>query len=353
MAYFQYFNYDRFLELVIIILGTIVTAQIVTFLLVFVSKNIAKRTETPVDDEIIDSFRNPVFYTIILSGAYFVLRTVFLGDHVFDIMLPLFQTVLVLIWAVFLTKLIKIVLRCFRDAEKVQCVTVQTMPFFINVSVILIWIVAVYIACLVWHINMTAWLASAGVAGIAVGFAAKDTLANVISGMFILTDAPFKIGDYILLDNGSRGKVTNIGMRTTRIITMDDTEVTIPNAVIGSATLTNESGGDVGAIFRVKVPFGVAYGTDVDRVEKIVYDIAVANEHVLADPEPRVRFRVFGTSSLDFELLVWVENSAKKGRAIHELNHAIYKAFNAAHIEIPYTKQDLYIKELPQKQSQK
>ena len=351
MEYFHNFNYDRFLELVIIVFGTIVIAQVVTFLLVLVSKYIAKRTETEVDDEIIDSFRGPIFYTIVLSGVYFLLRTLLFEDVISNITFPIFQTVIVFIWTIFLTRLVKILLFYFKDIEKVKFITAQTIPLFANLGIALIWITATYCIFIVWQIDMTAWLASAGVAGIAIGFAAKDTLANLIAGVFILTDAPFKIGDFILLDSGERGKVTHIGMRTTRIKTMDDTEVTIPNSVIGGATLTNESGGEAGKVFRVKVPFGVAYGTDIEYVEKIVYDIAMKNENVLNDPEPRVRFRVFGASSLDFELLVWVKSSAKKGVTVHNLNHAIYKAFNENGIEIPYVKQDLYIKELPKLRS--
>ena len=91
---------------------------------------------------------------------------------------------------------------------------------------------------------MTAWLASAGVVGIAVGFAAKDTLANLFSGVFILADAPYKIGDYIVLDaTGMRGKVTQIGLRSTRLITRDDVEVTIPNSIMGNSQVINQSGG--------------------------------------------------------------------------------------------------------------
>lgn len=343
------FNYDRFLELVIIVLGTLVVAQAVTMILVFVSKYIVKNTETEIDDRIIESFRSPVFYTIVFSGIYFSFRTLFFGEITKNITLPFFQTILIVIWTIFLTRLLKIILTFLRDVEKVQLITVQTMPLFVNLGISFIWVCAVYMIFVVWQIDMTAWLASAGVAGIAIGFAAKDTLANLISGVFILTDAPFKIGDFILLDSGERGKVMHIGLRTTRIKTMDDMEVTIPNAVIGSATLTNESGGETGKNFRVKVPFGVAYGTDIDLVEKIVLEIAAQNKEILKEPGPRVRFRLFGASSLDFELLVWVESSLKKGIAIHELNHAIYKAFSQHKIEIPYAKQDLYIKELPEK----
>ena len=193
---------------------------------------------------------------------------------------------------------------------------------------------------------MTAWLASAGIVGIAVGFAAKDTLANLFSGVFILADTPYKIGDYVVLDGNQRGKVTHIGLRSTRLLTRDDVEVTVPNSIMGNSKVTNQSGGPHPK-FRIRIQIGVAYGTDIDEVESILMNIAEEEDLIVKYPEPRVRFRTFGASSLDFELLGWIENPEYKGRATHFLNSAIYKRFNEANIEIPYAKQDLYIKELP------
>ncbi len=347
--YLQHFNYDTFLQLVIIILSTIIIAQVVTFILAFIGKRIAKRTATDMDDKVIDSLKGPVFYTIVLTGIYMAMRILFFGDVIKNFTLPFFQTILIILWSVFLVRLIKILLYSFARTHRFKFVTIQTLPLFLNLSFVVIWAISVYIMFGVWGINMTAWLASAGVAGIAIGFAAKDTLANLISGVFILTDAPYKIGDWIVLDSGERGKVTSIGIRTTRMKNTDDMEVTVPNAVIGNATLTNESGGDTGKEYRVKIPFGVAYGSDIDKVERLVLDIADKNENALQKPEPRVRFRMFGASSLDYELLVRVESSVKKGITTHELNRAIYKTFEKEGIEIPFAKQDLYIKELPQK----
>jgi len=86
----------------------------------------------------------------------------------------------------------------------------------------------IYLFFLVWGINATAWIASAGIIGIAVGFAAKDTLANLIAGVSIVADAPYKLGDYIVLDTGERGMVTNLGIRSTRLLSRDDVEVSIP-----------------------------------------------------------------------------------------------------------------------------
>jgi small-conductance mechanosensitive channel len=211
---------------------------------------------------------------------------------------------------------------------------------------ILVLLLAVYLIFRAWEIDMTAWLASAGIVGIAVGFAAKDTLANLFSGVFILADGPYKIGDYVVLDSGERGKVTHIGIRSTRLLTRDDVEITIPNAVIGNSRITNESGGPYEKS-RLRVKVGVAYGSDIDKVREVLMETAQNEPLVCPDPEPRVRFRQFGASSLDLELLVWVDNPEVRGRVLDTLNTIIYKRFHTEGIEIPYSKHDIFIKEMP------
>ena len=223
----------------------------------------------------------------------------------------------------------------------------QTRPLFQNLAYIIVLVIAVYLIFRSWNVDMTAWLASAGIAGIAIGFAAKDTLANLFSGVFILADGPYKIGDYVVLDSGERGKVTHIGIRSTRLLTRSDVEITIPNAVMGNTRISNESGGPHEK-FRVQVKVGVAYGSDIDQVKSILMAVATEESQVCDEPEPRVRFRSFGASSLDIELLVWVENPELRGRVLDALNTTIYKRFNASGIEIPYSKHDVFIKEMPE-----
>jgi small-conductance mechanosensitive channel len=218
---------------------------------------------------------------------------------------------------------------------------------FTNLAAIIIIALAVYFIFQAWHIDMTAWLASAGIVGIAVGFAAKDTLANIFSGVFIMADSPYKIGDYVVLDNNERGKITHIGIRSTRMLTRDDVEVTVPNSIMGNSKIINESGGPHEK-FRIRVKVGVAYGSDADQVERILLDVARTEPRVCESPEARVRLRTFGPSSLDYELLCWVNEPELRGRVLHHLNTAVYKAFNQEGIEIPYSKQDLYIKEMPE-----
>ena len=162
-----------------------------------------------------------------------------------------------------------------------------------------------------------------------------------------MADAPYKIGDYVVLDTGERGEIKHIGIRSTRMLTRDDVEITVPNSVMGNTKIINESGGPHEK-YRIRVAVGTAYGSDVDKVCDVLMDIALNDESVCVDPEPRVRFRQFGASSLDFELLCWIDQPVLRGRVMHELNCKVYKRFIEEGIEIPYSKHDLYIKQMPQ-----
>jgi len=122
-------------------------------------------------------------------------------------------------------------------------------------------------------------------------------LSNLFAGVSIAADAPYKKGDYIVLETGERGMVTHIGLRSTCILTRDDVEITIPN--------------------------GVTYGSDVNEVIASPESVAEAHSEVCEMPAPLVRFRTFGESCLDCELLCWIEQPVDRGRMIHELNCAV------------------------------
>jgi len=233
-----------------------------------------------------------------------------------------------------------------RIRDRFAIVEERTVPLFDLGLTILVVGVAGYALLQVWNINPAAWLASAGVVGIAVGFAARDTLANLFAGFFIIADAPYQVGDYVVLDTGERGEITRVGIRSTRLLTRDDVEVIIPNSVMASTKIINESGGRW-VKFRIRVAVGVAYGSDVDAVVTLLEEVARANDSVCGDPEPRVRMRGFGDSSLDFELLCWVNHPSERGLVTHELYMTIYKALNAAGIEIPFPQRDLWVRGLP------
>ncbi len=184
--------------------------------------------------------------------------------------------------------------------------------------------------------------ASAGIAGFAVAMAAKDSLSNLFGGLTIFMDRPFKRGDFIVLNNNERGEVMQIGIRSTRIKTRDDVMITIPNSIITNAMVVNQS--SPMPLFRIRLRFGVAYGSDISQVEDIVLKQATSNSLAAENPEPQVRFRAFGQSALEFELLCWAKRPHDQGSLLHELNVGIYDAFNAAGIKIPFPQRDVHIR---------
>jgi MscS family membrane protein len=320
----------------------VIIAKTVDLLVDKVLRRFATFTDTDVDDRIIDLSQKPIFFTIIIFGALAaILHIAPDQEAVFIAQAGLF-TLLAVIWCITAIKISNIVIE--HSVSKVSDVTgmgSDIVPLVANVSKIVIIVAAVMIVLSLWHIDITPVVASAGIAGAAVAFAAKDTIANFFGGISVFVDKPYKMGDYIVLDKGERGEVVDIGLRSTRIRTRDDIMITIPNSIIANTKVINESA--PAPNFRVRIPVGVAYGSDIDLVQQTLLEIVQGNEHIVPEPNPRVRFRAFGDSSLNFELLCWAKEPSLRGLAVHELNCSIYRKFAEKGITIPFPQQDVHI----------
>jgi MscS family membrane protein len=331
----------------LIMAGAVLAALLSRYVFLRVILALVSKTNTDIDDRVALVVRGPVFYSFILAGLALVVLDLDLEPTAEYFILGAIKTMALLIWYFGASRVVSIVLGGLsRSMKRVSWIQPKTLPLFEISSKVIILGGAFYLFLVSWNIDVTSWVASAGVVGIAVGFAAKDTLANLFAGVFILADTPYKIGDFVNLDNQVRGRVTDIGVRSTRVLTRDDMEVTVPNALIANAQIINEAGGRDQKM-RVRVSVSVAYGSDTDQVREVLLSCVNDVEHLVAKPEPRVRFREFGDSGLRFELLAWIEEPVYRGRVIDALNTRIYKAFNEAGIEIPYSKHDLYLKEMP------
>jgi small-conductance mechanosensitive channel len=337
------------LRQLVIIGGAIVLALLVRLLFVRVITVFTRKTVTDVDNRIVTELRGPAIWTIVLVGVILAYHEFQAPDQVNYFVLGIIKTVLALIWAMTVMRVGRILLGVVSGmVDKIRWIEPRTLPLFDMILTVVVVGGFLYAICLAWFIPLTSWLASAGVLGLAVGFAAKDTLSNLFSGIFIVADTPYKVGDFVVLDNTIRGEIQEIGMRSTRLLTRDDIEITVPNAVIANSQIINQTGGPHEKM-RVRVKVEAAYGSDVDKVEGVMLGCVEGVEHIVSDPGPRVRFRSFGASGLVFELLAWIERPVFRGRVLHALNGKVYKAFNQAGIEIPYSKQDIYVKELPGK----
>lgn len=348
--YLGIFGNNPWMQASVAIVASLLLASIFDRVICALLKRLSARSRFSADDFLIDHLHKPIFLTLILIGLALAVNLLKLGEPFDSIVFSVLLTLGYIVWTIFLIRVTSTLLRALAVSDRrLAVLNRQTLPLFSNVALIVIVVISVYIIFTAWNVDMTAWLASAGIIGIAVGFAAKDTLANLFSGVFIMADAPYKIGDYVVLDTGERGEIRHIGIRSTRMLTRDDVEITVPNSVMGNTKIINESGGPHEK-YRIRVAVGVAYGCDIDKVCDVLMDIALNDEAVCVDPEPRVRFRQFGASSLDFELLCWIDQPVLRGRVLHDLNCKVYKRFIDEKIEIPYSKHDLYIKQLPDRQ---
>jgi small-conductance mechanosensitive channel len=330
----------------VVLVVSLILGKIVDVLVGRTAKFFAIRTSA-IDERVIRSVRKPLFISIVIAGAGIALRLQNLPDLPGLIVGGTLKTLLVLVWFFFGIRTLEFLLRWMAaNPNRFRVVQPSTLPMFEISTKVFFTGLAIYILILAWKANPTAWLTSAGIIGIAIGFAAKDTLANLFAGVSILADAPYKVGDWIVLD-GDRGQVIKIGLRSTRLLTRDDVEITIPNSTIANAKIINESGGP-SVKHRLRVPVGVAYGSDIHQVRRVLESVAMANQNVCTEPKPRVRFRSFGDSSLNFEILCWIENPMARGLTVDSLNTEIYDSLTAAKIEIPFPKRDVYIRQMPQ-----
>ena len=191
-------------------------------------------------------------------------------------------------------------------------------------------------------IDLTTLNVLAGAVGIGVGFGLQNIASNFISGLIILIERPIKVGDRIEVGDVD-GDVIEIGARSTTVRTNDNIAIIVPNSKFITDNVTNWK--YTGPRVRFRLPVGVAYGSDVRKVEKLLLEVAKEDAEVMTDPPPQVRFRGFGESSLDFELLVWNTSLVhRKGKLKSDLNFAIYQKLTENGIEIPCPQRDLHIR---------
>lgn len=212
-------------------------------------------------------------------------------------------------------------------------------PIFKNFWTLLILLGAGISLLVIWEIDATPFLASAGIIGIVLGLAAQEAIGNLIGGVSLYFDDTYNTGDVIILEDGQRGRVTDIGIRSTTVLTRDNILITVPNAVLNSASVVNESAPQRRK--RIRVPITAAYGTDYRDVEKILLGVCAEIPLIIDSPSPRVMFREFGDSALVFELWAFVAHPFSEQRAIDQINRLVYDEFDDANIVIPFPQREI------------
>ena len=257
------------LERFIILFVYGVLTKIVDLFLDRVLSRLAAKTKISFDDKIIKFLHGPICWTIFCFGILHALAAGPL-DTPWQLVLPqVTKSVILILWLVAALKAFSWMVEEYMARARAKGGIGNDLFMLLkNVLRVVIIIAGLLWLLSIWQISLTPLFASAGIAGIAVALAAKDTLANFFGGISIFMDNSYKVGEYIILDSGERGEVVEIGIRSTRIKTRDDVIVTIPNSIIANSKIVNESAPI--PRFRIRVPLGVAYGTDLDKVESVV-----------------------------------------------------------------------------------
>jgi MscS family membrane protein len=214
------------------------------------------------------------------------------------------------------------------------------VPLFVKITKIFILLIAALLVMSKFGIEIGPLIASLGVVGFAVGFAVKDTLSNIIGGIILILDSSFSVGDKVMID-GDTGIVREVGLRNTKLLTYDNEVIVIPNGELMNKKFKNYALPD--PKIRVIVKFGVVYGSDADRVERVVLDAVSSIQGVESNPEPVVTFEQMGDFSLDFQAKFWIPMWSDQYMKRIEATKKIYNALNQAGIGIPFPTHTVYL----------
>lgn len=248
-------------------------------------------------------------------------------------------TLAVIVWTVALVRGLEAVLVTLhrRKDSWLRGRATALVHFAVRIALLLL---ALYLLMNLWGFDLRAWQVSAGVVGAVLALAAQDSLGNLVAGVIIIADQPLRIGDVIRVDARLRGRVRDIGWRSTRILTSDGIEVNIPNALVSEARIVNESGGPSEAV-RIDCEFPVEYGRTPEEIAAIVLPGASSLPEVATESTPELRFLGQTHAGVRFALRVWIADPGRLNEAKDVVNTHVLRALRAAGIGLAYPTQDV------------
>jgi len=337
--------FEQYFLAMLVLLVSVVIGLAIRQTMKYLLKRWAERTETKIDDIIINAIKNPIIIWFLLAGIYGALTFVSIPS---DILEYVEKGVLALIIFSITLTLANITSGLIKYYGTKLGVTLQVTglgQFLAKAAIISIGIV-ILLAEL--GIEITPLIASLGIGALAVALALQDTLSNIFAGFYILADRPIRIGDYIMVEGAGEGYVIDVGWRSTKIRTLQNNVVIIPNKKLAESVITNYYLPDKPV--SVLINIGVSYKEDPERVEKILLEEALkASKEIpgmLEDPAPFVRFLPGpGEYSLNFTIICRAREFTDQYLIRHEMYKRIFKRFREEGIEIPFPIRTVYLRE--------
>jgi small-conductance mechanosensitive channel len=333
----------------LVLLVSFGAGAVMNFVVIRYLRTYTERTATNYDSIVVDNLHSPLVTTVSLIGLALLAtvgpvteQTVLTEGQVSTFVGKPLVSIIILVWGFYLNRVVNEIVETIDiegTASDTRGRTYELAPVFSNVWTLTVITTTGASLLVLWDYDISPLLGAAGIAGIALGIAAKESVGNFIGGLALYIDDTYTIGDYLELDTGEAGTVVAVGVRSTTLRTRDNIEITLPNSMLNEEKIVNRS--EPRGQTRIKVGVGVAYGTDIDQVEEVLLEIAEDEPLVQSNPEPQARFVQFGESGLEYRLVCWIERPVHEFNVRHRLNRAIYHRFRDHDIDIPYPTRDV------------
>ncbi len=335
----QYLRAFILLTVLIILLRTILYIALKTITI------LTKKTKTNIDDIFIEKSSKPLTFLSILIAFAISIKELLLSENVSNLVNNIAHSliaitvayIIYLVLNLFIIEGIKSFARKSKTSLDDNLISLGEG----SIKIALMLILFLYILNL-WGIEIGPLLAGLGIAGIAIALAIQPILGNIFSGASIILDKSISIGNLVNLENGLSGKIEKIGFRSTKIKTFDNEIIIVPNSKLAEGTIHNIALPEPKV--RVVVPFGVAYGSNIEKVKNIILKEIKSLKHIVEDPNPTIRFLEMADSSLNFKAYFYIDSFENRLSSVDEITTKIYNALNKAKISIPFPQIDINLK---------
>lgn len=328
----------RPLSAILMVIAGAVAGKILGHLLASHTYRLSARVGTPITSEQSRLVRRDTYATILLAGVYQALQILEMPDRISRLTAGAAFGLAVLFAALLVRRLLAVSLGWYakRVASRTQDpIDTQFIPLLDKLATIFVFMTGAVIVLRGYGYDISTLVVSLGIGSLAIGLAMQQTLANMIAGFTIMLDRPFRVGDRVQLSSGEVGDVTEIGLRSTRIQTLDLATLIIPNAQMVNERLLNINFPDNRQ--RPTITLSVAYGIDPARVKKVLAEVVAAQPMVDKDPAPTILFTGFGESAQTFMVRFTVKDFRSAGEAVDAVGTAIQNRFEEEGIVIPHT----------------
>ena len=330
-------EYSRFL---IILIGTIITVTISYFILRFIVKRIVGKKKN-YGEFIFKKLSKPFLLLVFFVGLFTALKSLTALNEYNEWIDGCFFVIVTLISAFLVSNIITVLMLGWLKVRR----GFQRPPGLLNkIVTVIIFIIAIFVILGYFKLDITPMIAGVGLGALAIGLALQNTLANFFAGVHLISDRPINIGDFIELDKDTSGFVEDIGWRSTRIRTMVDNLLIIPNAKLADSNILNYSMPKQD--LNIWIPCGVAYESDLKKVEKISLEVAKEIQQnvsgAVKDYEPIFRYKEFGDSNINFITVLRVEEPMDRFIVRNEFIKSLKERFDTEKIEISWPIRKIY-----------